>query len=218
MAFVSQYQVIYQNTGSSDPIMSASGLLMLSYHTSPSQMRANTYWLGLAIYTAREAQAYSYEDCRHSIQQKRTLKRLWWSCILRDRVVSLGVRRPLFITSADFDFSLPPLTADDLFDDTNAFYFYSTGTRQSLAMITEHTCGLASALTDTLMLVMPRKEPFLPTSEGEARRCLKQVDTCLILLNHWRDEAWPAFEKLERIDEAHRSLHLYISITNLYYQ
>jgi hypothetical protein len=193
---------------------------MLSYYTLPTQMRRNSYWLGLAIHQAREVQAYSYHDPRHSAQHRRTLKTLWWSCILRDRVLSLGTRRPLLITSEDFDFTLPPLTADDLTTDTSTVYpnSYNERTRQGLALITEHTCKLAVVLTDVLMLVTPRKEPLFQMSECEARRFLAEASKCRAFLDHWYNESRPIFHGLARVNDAHQSIHLYTNITYLYYQ
>ncbi|KAH7075681.1 fungal-specific transcription factor domain-containing protein [Paraphoma chrysanthemicola] len=210
-------KTLYQNTDPGDPIVSAGGLLMLTYHTTTDQLRANSRWLALAVEAARNVQAYSYEEPRHSVAHRRTLKRLWWSCFLRDRIMSLGLRRPLFITSDDFDLSLPPLTVADLVSDANESYFCSTSTKQNLALITEQMCQLAIVLTDVLMLVMPRKGPMVPESESEARRGLRQADQCMVFLDHWREKSRSIFERLELVDEPDRSLHLYIHITNIYF-
>lgn len=191
---------------------------MLSYHTEPRRIRTCSYWLGLAIHFARDAQAFSYHDHRHSAPQRRTLKRLWWSCILRDRIVSLGLRRPLLINSDDFDFTLPPLTAADLNVTVPGSNVYNSSTRKDLAMITECTCKLAIVLTDVLMLVVPRKEPSLPTSEGEARRSLVQAQKCRMFLHDWYRDSSPTFAKLERNDDARQLSHLYINMSYLYYQ
>ncbi|KAH7090451.1 fungal-specific transcription factor domain-containing protein [Paraphoma chrysanthemicola] len=211
-------KTLYQNTDPGDPIVSACGLLMLSYHhSSTDQIGANSYWLAMAIQTAREVQAHSYEEPRHSIAHRRRLKRLWWSCIFRDRIMSLGLHRPLFISSDDFDLSLPPLTVADLVSDVNESYFCSTSTKQNLALITEQMCQLAIVLTDVLMLVVPRKGPMVPESESEARRGLKEADKCMAFLDHWREKSRSIFERLELLDEADKSLHLYIQINNIYF-
>lgn len=191
---------------------------MLSYHTEPRRIRTCSYWLGLAIHFAREAQAYTYQDARHSASHRRTLKRLWWACILRDQIVSLGLHRPLLISSDDFDFTLPYLNADDLMVNMPGSYAYDNRTRQDMAIIIEQTCKQAVVFVDLLMLISPRKEPFLPDSETEARRAAVRADRCRISLQNWYEESSPTFARLERNDHAHRLTHVQINLTYVYYQ
>ena len=48
-------------------------------------------------------------------RQRRLWARIWWGCLMRDRLISLGTGRPMHINSLDCD--TPMLTIDDLHED-----------------------------------------------------------------------------------------------------
>ncbi|KAJ9640575.1 hypothetical protein H2204_003203 [Knufia peltigerae] len=189
--FYEAAKTLYQHNDSNrDPLIMTRAGILLSYHTSPGSMRSNSYWMTLAIHCAREARADDYQCVGNSPERRRTLKRLWWSCILRDRTVSLGVRRPLLITSDDFDFSLPPLTMEDFENDIGRSRVVDTKGQRALIRIVVHRCKLSLALTDLLMLAYPRKAPFVPECEAQVRRCLARLELSRALLENWyRHEA-----------------------------
>ncbi|EXJ79934.1 hypothetical protein A1O3_08219 [Capronia epimyces CBS 606.96] len=223
-------KTLYQHDDSNDPVTTAQALLLLSYQTSPRRMRANSYWLALSIHSAREAGADCYQDQNHSPARRRTLKRLWWSCILRDRVVSLGVRRPLMLSAHDFDFSLPCLEPEDFDNDLGRSRVVDAVTQHALLTIIVAKCKLALALTDLLMLVLPRKAPFAPQCEAEARRCLARMDQCGALLDSWYQDSGRDLNQLKATAKGresqsqtqpqtrHPSLTLHVNVTFIYYQ
>lgn len=198
--------------------MTRAGIL-LSYHTSPGSMRSNSYWMTLAIHCAREARADDYQCVGNSPERRRTLKRLWWSCILRDRTVSLGVRRPLLITSDDFDFSLPPLTMEDFENDIGRSRVVDTKGQRALIRIVVHRCKLSLALTDLLMLAYPRKAPFVPECEAQVRRCLARLELSRALLENWyRHEAERDLQHIKCTRDNQSPLVLHANTTLIYYQ
>ncbi|KAK6066564.1 fungal specific transcription factor domain-containing protein [Seiridium cupressi] len=82
-----------------DKIAKAQGALMLTYHADHAGELISTYWLDTAIYFAREAHADRPCDPNADISPiGRVRKRLWWCCVLRDSIMSLGLRRRLSIT------------------------------------------------------------------------------------------------------------------------
>lgn len=105
-------QLLFDFEGDREPISTAQGALLLSYHPPiRNHNKINTFWLGIAIQFPKDAGAHHYHTVINiSDHQKNALKRLWWCCILRDRIISLGVRRPLQINSADFVIYQPPLS------------------------------------------------------------------------------------------------------------
>jgi hypothetical protein len=174
--------------------------------------------MSLAIYYAREARAHNYQDPDLSPEYRPALKRLWWSCILRDRILSLALRRSPLIIPHDFDFSLPPLTAEDFSNDQGRSDVYGTRTQKALARIIELQCKLAVVLTDLLTLMFPRRMLFVPESRADSRQSLVQFDKCAALFDRWYDESWPHLVNLIQFEDALHSTRRYISITSIYYQ
>lgn len=74
----------------------------MSYQTpNDNKFRINSLWLSHAIRFARIAKADTYHRFREDEPARsKALKRLWWGCLFRDRVISVGVRRSLQV---DFD-------------------------------------------------------------------------------------------------------------------
>ena len=87
-----------------DPQVIAQGALLLAYYSTNSERHLNTFWLSIAIQSAKADGAHRYAEdetlTRYETQMK---KRLWWCCVLRDRILPLGVLRPLQITHGHFD-------------------------------------------------------------------------------------------------------------------
>lgn len=93
---------------------------------------------------------------RNQLQQGRRevsesdIKRLWWCCVLRDRILALAPRRPLVITLDQFDPSKTEyLTIDELWEGDSSFYSHSM--REVLYQVFVSQCRLASILTPLVM-------------------------------------------------------------------
>ncbi|EHY57967.1 hypothetical protein ABEF92_002349 [Exophiala dermatitidis] len=82
-----------------DALSSAQGALLLTYYVSASDAKVNSLWLSNAIYFARTLNAMHrhHERKKDGIQQWTPLERLWRCCLLRDRVLALGLHRPMQI-------------------------------------------------------------------------------------------------------------------------
>ncbi|KAH8817222.1 fungal-specific transcription factor domain-containing protein [Xylogone sp. PMI_703] len=87
-------------------------LLMTYWYESPDDPKSMYHWMGMAVTMAdeielhRDPELLGYEEatCRQR-------KRLWWSCIMRDSAISLGIRQRTKIGNEDYD--VPMLTLDD---------------------------------------------------------------------------------------------------------
>lgn len=85
-----------------------------------------------------------------------SLKRLWWCCIVRDRILSLSLRRPMQITDADFDFQHSPrLRLEDFDDEIHESLVYEPKIKYELFEIFFQVVELCFILTDILSLVVP---------------------------------------------------------------
>ncbi|EPE06210.1 fungal transcriptional regulatory protein [Ophiostoma piceae UAMH 11346] len=151
----------------SSPAAIAQASLLLSYwspSTNPGTKNPNTGWLCTAIQQAKLAEAHHYSRMGVSgtatdKRRANALKRLWWCCIIRDRVMSLGVRRPIQITRAHFDLEAnPPFCRADLADEVERSRVYNPGTKSCLIEITLHLAELCVVLTDILTLVFPQDD------------------------------------------------------------
>lgn len=78
----------------------------------PPDHKDSWYWMGLAISTAL-ASGLNYDPTALDLSQdqQKLRKRIWWTCYMRDRFLSLGLHRPTRIK--DHEFSVPPLELMD---------------------------------------------------------------------------------------------------------
>jgi hypothetical protein len=85
---------------------------MTYWYETPDDQKDTWHWMGVAISLAHTIGLHRDPAKTPMIPRKQRLwKRVWWSCLMRDRLVALGMRRPTRIKSEDFD--VPPLTEDD---------------------------------------------------------------------------------------------------------
>ncbi|KAK6386276.1 hypothetical protein LTS17_001851 [Exophiala oligosperma] len=84
-------------------------LLMTYGYETPDHLHDAWYWLGTAITWAKALGI----DCAGPSKPSSTpgdklRRRLWWSCCVRDRIIAIGLRRPMHIED-----EMPSLTIDD---------------------------------------------------------------------------------------------------------
>ncbi|KAK5726096.1 hypothetical protein LTR15_004288 [Elasticomyces elasticus] len=98
-----------------DRISRVQTLLLMTYWVEdPDDSREKEFyhWMGIGLETAKLA---GLNHCSVLLQvdlkARRLRKRLWWSCFMRDRLISLSVRKPLRIKEEDYD--VPMLGLDD---------------------------------------------------------------------------------------------------------
>lgn len=81
-------------------------LLMAFWHETLDDEKGASHWIGVANDIANTVHTASLSPAK-----KRLWKRIRWTCLVRDRLVSLGMRLPLKIDSETFKY--PALTMDD---------------------------------------------------------------------------------------------------------
>ncbi|KAH7146889.1 fungal-specific transcription factor domain-containing protein [Dactylonectria estremocensis] len=107
-------QLLYDFDYESDPCTLIQALLLMTYwHESSDNQKDASHWIGVAISLAYTISSHPPPEntpkarpsgCE-SIQSPNLWKRIWWSCFMRDRLVALGLRRPMKIREA-FDLSM----------------------------------------------------------------------------------------------------------------
>ncbi|KAI1392693.1 fungal-specific transcription factor domain-containing protein [Hypoxylon trugodes] len=212
--------------------------LLLSFwatNWSLAAKKLNSTWLGIAIQNAKSSDAHlyavkqNYSAITDPVQHKKQniLKRLWWCCLIRDRILALGVRRSLQISRAHFDLDANPgLGYTDLADEVDRSKVYNAETKRCLIEIFVQLGELCSVLTDLVTLVFPLDD--VPGwdrelgSEGTAK--LKE---CKAALRRWYKATTLRFPRLcggntPRMTNAqnqlqHDSVILYTNLMYMHY-
>ncbi|KAL4910973.1 hypothetical protein BDW74DRAFT_172427 [Aspergillus multicolor] len=112
---------LYSNSGERDKIVLLQASLLLGFwHSEADGHSQPWYWSGVSVSLCQMLGLHRNPDTpRYNgaiIDRQRQLwRRLWWTCFLRDRWLSLTLGRPLRIDLDDCDVPMP-LVADILYD------------------------------------------------------------------------------------------------------
>ncbi|KAF4472615.1 Cutinase transcription factor 1 beta [Fusarium albosuccineum] len=119
-AFFQRVRLLYDfNTETDQIILVQAILLMTLWYETPKEHRNTWHWIDVAISQAFSAGLHrepSFLSSPPMIRVQRLRRRLWWSCLIRDRLVSLGMKRPPRIN--DEDFCVPMLEKTDFEPDS----------------------------------------------------------------------------------------------------
>ncbi|KAJ9652669.1 hypothetical protein H2198_008104 [Neophaeococcomyces mojaviensis] len=112
-AFFQRVKFLYDFDYESDRVTVVQAVLLMTYwYESPDDPKDVWHWLGVAISLARTIGINCNTSNSPLSQEKQKLwKRIWWSCYMRDRLVAIGMRRPIRIRDEDFD--VPMLEMSD---------------------------------------------------------------------------------------------------------
>lgn len=88
-------------------------LLMTYWYETPDDQKDTWHWMGVAISLSHTIGLHRNPEKSLALDMraKKLWKRIWWSCVVRDRLVALGMRRPTRIKSEHCD--VPMLTLGD---------------------------------------------------------------------------------------------------------
>ncbi|OQE71575.1 hypothetical protein PENNAL_c0104G01697 [Penicillium nalgiovense] len=117
----SRAKCLYHNGGETDnTVLLQSALLLGFYHSEADTYTRPWFWLGIAISLCQTMglHRFSAAVCANSpiaVSQQRLWRCLWWTCLYRDRWLSLTMGRPLRINMNDCN-TKPP-SADDMLSD-----------------------------------------------------------------------------------------------------
>lgn len=128
---------------------------MTYWNDMPETEKDTWHWMSLSLSLARTMGLHQNPERVDTGNSKQRLrKRIWWSCLMRERLIALGMRKPIRIGKDDFD--VPMLTFED-FDTTS------------------QVSAVARALEPC---------PVLQDSEylaQMARMCLEEAKLCLLI-------------------------------------
>lgn len=163
-------QTLYDLQSIQSHLIMSQAALLLTYWSpafSPQCEKPNSTWLKLAIGHARSIGADNcWEDRATSHEPQHTppsddsvsqLKRLWWCCIIRDRIMSLCVRRPIHIGQQDIERSKIKTLEEHEFRESQEGSQVSTG-QNSMFSVFDLLSKLCIHITATLTIVYPEME------------------------------------------------------------
>ncbi|KAL9090879.1 MAG: hypothetical protein Q9165_005087 [Trypethelium subeluteriae] len=111
--FFQKTRLLYDFDYEIDRISLVQGLLLMTYwYETPDDQKDTWHYMGLAISLAHTIGLHRNPDRSSMDQQRKKLwRRVWWSLYMRDRLIALGMRRPIRIKNEDYD--VPMMTMDD---------------------------------------------------------------------------------------------------------
>jgi hypothetical protein len=230
-------QLLFDFDTESSLVCLAQAALLLTYwvpNWSLATKKSSTAWLSVAIQNAKSAEAHVYSAMASfcpvtdpvEYKKQNTLKRLWWCVVIRDRLISLGMRRSIQISQAHFDVdSNSSLGFPDLGDEVERSKVYNPETKRRLIEIFTQLSELCSVLTDLLTLVFPLNDvPGWGRYNGpEGVEKIKQSKSAL---RRWYNTAilrFPMFgggtpRKATGDKRYHDSVILYTNLMYMFYQ
>lgn len=192
--------------------------MLLTFQFSAAEPHAGSLWLSIATQNAVVAQAHTFQTQTSDKASQKRNKRLWWSLYWRDRVVALGLRKPLQITPFSYTARLEPLTQQDFQEEFCRSVVYDPRTKRNLAEILYFQCQLAIILTEVLALSYGPTALDPTYSLDQFDGTLSRIHAARTMLSRWKVEAESAFSVFLVDSSAHRSLTLFSSLIYIYFQ
>ena len=194
---------------------------MLTYHSNHPGELISTYWLDTAIHFARKAGADRTRDAApftSRIGQIR--KRLWWCCILRDSIMSLGLRRRLSITpSEEVDYVQCALTEDDFNHEIWKSHVCKPDEKQVLVRLFVTLCKLGIILKDALELLYTPGDDSPLGKKPRTREDCEIAKSLMAELDLWCDATRAKVQVHASSYEDHQdSIKLLSNAIYIYYQ
>jgi hypothetical protein len=216
-------QLLFDLKAETDILAKGQGAVLLTYQSSAAEPHAGSVWLTIAIQNAMIYGAHVYSSAREQgadRQRRNAKKRIWWSILLHDRILPLGVRRHLQITPGNFNLELDRMTEEDLDDEIYHSEVYDAETKRLLARVLQVQCELALVLTDVIMLVYTPNGFGQPRSltEPQFSKTIKELGDLRGNLMQWSNDAKYALGPGLNSDKAHESVILYSGLTFVYFQ
>lgn len=118
-------------------------LLMTYWYETPDDQKDTWHWMGVSLSLAHTIGLHrDPSNSGMGPRRKRLWKRIWWSTYTRDRLIALGMRRPMRVKDDDCD--VPMLTIDD--------FEFKTYPPEILSML--DNCGLLRNVDQQRQLAM----------------------------------------------------------------
>ncbi|KAJ5718840.1 uncharacterized protein N7483_009922 [Penicillium malachiteum] len=205
----SRAKLLFDLKVESKPFAKAQGAILLTHHTSAESPLAGSMWLTCAIENAMMIDAQpssSVEDVSDSMR-----KRVWWSILLRDRSLCIGLRRRPQVTSINIYGCRDMLEETDFAHEMHSSEVHSYQSKKALLLALQEQCQLAVLLTDlTSLIFAPRVrygEVYDPDECGALMQTLASIKNPLV--------QWWIHAQSRQLSENSRSLSVSSTLRNL---
>ncbi|CAG9986528.1 unnamed protein product [Clonostachys byssicola] len=182
------------------------GALMLTYRTTEFNDRSATYWLGISIHYAKNIEAYCYDE-----NLDLSLKRLWWCCVLRDRVLALALRQAPLISPEAVDFSHGGFVFGDFAHEVRSSRVYGAPVKKVLVQVAIVLCDLGMILNDVPL------EHHSTTGRMKNKLRPDQIKALLSKLDNWYQNTYVELRTASLSAGAHDSIILFSNVLYTYY-
>ncbi|KAI7763035.1 hypothetical protein LZL87_011178 [Fusarium oxysporum] len=184
----------------------AQGAIMLTYRTISFMDKKPLYWLSIAIHYAKSADAHRYHE-KQDTREGALLKRLWWCCVLRDRILALALRQsPLLSPTA---YNCPELSVADFAHEIGTSRVYDGIVKRLIVQVAIALGDLGTLLSEI---------PPAPSLAKVRELCRDEIEDLTMRLDNWYDETYAMFRLPTLITGAHESLILFSNVLCTYYQ
>ncbi|KAJ5166551.1 Cutinase transcription factor [Penicillium canariense] len=111
--FFHRARLLYDFDYEVDRISLVQSLLLMTYwYETPDDQKDTWHWMGVSLSLAHTIGLHRDPgNSRMDLRRQRMWKRIWWSTYTRDRLIALGMRRPMRVMDDDCD--VPMLALDD---------------------------------------------------------------------------------------------------------
>ncbi|KAF3072961.1 hypothetical protein CFAM422_005016 [Trichoderma lentiforme] len=215
-AFYKKAKILYDFEIESDPISLGQAALLFTFWPAglrPGPAKSNSTWVSIAIRHAKSLRAHHLTSNAGRIKQSAippqtriSLRRLWWCCYIRDRILALGLRRTLRIQE-----KYPPLVLEDFENEIHRSRVYKVESKRRFFDIFIQISKLCVAVTDLLRICSTSEDGL--ESETSIADHHKAMADCTAQLDEWYDEAKRQFP--DDTDEPGIQPHFLIIQTNL---
>jgi hypothetical protein len=210
-------QTLYEYGFEEDHVVIAQTAILLSFYNSNSNAMINSTWLSVAIEHAQTVNFHEYDYIQPSGNHNQSeLKRLWHCCILRDRVISLGMRRPIQIVPEKYPVKGSLLSLDDLQDELRGSEVYSSEVKTILSCVVIGLCEFATAVTDLLLILYPPHRQSIWVTPYTSGTTWEHIERVRSRLSVWERNFMSTIRHEDY--DIHPSITLFISLTHMYYQ
>ncbi|UKZ81534.1 hypothetical protein TrVFT333_009306 [Trichoderma virens FT-333] len=213
-AFYKKAKILYDFEIESDHISLGQAALLFTFWPAglkPGPSKSNSVWLSTAIRHAKALRAHHLTSGRIKqtaipAQTRISLRRLWWCCYIRDRILALGLRRTLRIQE-----KYPPLVLEDFENEIHRSRVYNTESKRRFFDIFLQISKLCVVVTDLLRICSTSEDGL--ESETSIADHHNAMANCTAQLQEWYDGARQQFP--DDADQPGIRPHFLIIQTNL---
>lgn len=193
--------------------------MLLSHYFSAATPFTGSTWLNVAVQSGISIRQKSEQEHLATDEAAdKNLRRLWWCIYLRDRILPLGLRRPILVTPSSYDVFLKDDVTSILDEEVEKPSVYVASVKRTLIRLFQLQMKLADALTTVLSLIYP---PYpcnlLQLSCGFLQVVSVRIKQAESALADWECHAGEVLPVPESSDQQHPSITLFSKMTRLYY-